>query len=81
MFSNNKFLKASVIDKGENLEYVIETIDKTVAMPIITVYWMSKDFKMYTTVISKKVLPNGVRSFAEGLTRIAYSDKFKRFLL
>jgi len=81
MFSDNKFLKASVINKGENLEYVIEKIDRTAIAPIITVYWVSKDFKLYTTVISKKVLPNGVRSFAEGLTRIAYSDNFKRFLL
>ena len=81
MFSDNKFLKASVIDKGENLEYVIEKIDRTAIAPIITVYWMSKDFKMYTTVISKTVLPNGVRSFAEGLTRITYNEKFKQFLL
>lgn len=81
MFSDNKFLKASVIDKGENLEYVIEKIDRTSIAPIITVYWMSKDFKMYTTVISKITLPNGVRSFAQGLTQIACSDNFKQFLL
>lgn len=81
MFNDNKFLKASVIDKAENVEYVIEKIDRTAIAPIITVYWMSTDFKMYTTVISKKVLSNGVRSFAEGLTYIASSDKFKRFLL